>query len=78
LIATPLLVGGFFYGKLEMERTLREIVGPIFFALLSLYDRDAEAESIRVLRAALADSVTDPIARDVLRSIVGASELAKT
>jgi hypothetical protein len=59
-----------------MEQTLREIVGPLFFAMLSLYDKDAEMESIQMLRDCLASGgVTDPIARDVLRSIVGASEL---
>jgi chorismate mutase len=60
-----------------MEQTLREIVGPLFFAMLSLYDRDAEAEAIQQLRDILASGgVTDPIARDVLRSIIGASEKA--
>jgi chorismate mutase len=58
-----------------MEQTLREIVGPLFFSLLSLYDRDAERESVQLLRDALASGgVTDPIAKDVLRSIIGASE----
>ena len=62
-----------------MEQTLREIVGPLFFALLSLYDRDAERESVQLLRDTLASGgVTDPIAKDVLRSIVGASDLACT
>jgi hypothetical protein len=62
-----------------MERTLREIVGPVFYALLSLYDRDAENESIQLLRNALTNGgVTDPIAKDVLLSIVGASELARS
>jgi hypothetical protein len=59
------------------EKTLREIVGPLFFSLLSLYDRDAERESVQLLRDALASGgVTDPVARDVLRSIVHASDLA--
>jgi hypothetical protein len=57
-----------------MEQTLREICGPLFFAMLSLYDRDAERESVQLLRDALASGgVTDPIAKDVLRSIVAAS-----
>lgn len=61
-----------------MEQTLREIVGPLFFSLLSLYDRDAEEESVQQLRDALASGgVTDPIAKDVLRSIIGASELIR-
>jgi hypothetical protein len=61
-----------------MEQTLREIAGPLFFALLSLYDRDAEQESVQLLRDALASGgVTDPIARDVLRSIVGASDVTR-
>jgi hypothetical protein len=59
-----------------MEQTLREIVGPIFFAMLSLYDRDAERESVQLLRDTLASGgVTNPIARNVLRSIVDASEV---
>jgi hypothetical protein len=46
-----------------MEETLREIIGPVFYALLSLYDRDAQQESAQLLRAALANGgVTDPIA----------------
>jgi hypothetical protein len=62
-----------------MEQTLREIVGPVFYALLSLYDRDAEQESVQLLKTALANGgVTDPVAQDVLRSIVGASELARS
>jgi chorismate mutase len=61
----------------KQAQTLREIIGPVFFALLSLYDRDAERESVQMLRDALASGgVTDPIAKDVLRAIVGASELA--
>jgi len=61
-----------------MEQTLREVVGPLFFALLSLYDRDAEQESVQRLRDVLASGgVTDPIAKDVLRSIVGASEVTR-
>lgn len=64
-----------------MERqaqTLREIIGPVFFALVSLYDRDAEAESVQLLRDTLASGgVTDPIAKDVLRSIVGASDVTR-
>ena len=60
-----------------MEQTLREVIGTVFFAMLSLYDRDAERQSVQLLRDALASGgVTDPIANDVLRSIVGASELA--
>lgn len=60
------------------EQCLREIIGPVFFALLSLYDRDAEAESVQHLRDVLASGgVTDPIARDVLASIVGASEITR-
>jgi chorismate mutase len=65
----------FAFQEEHMEQTLREIAGPLFFALLSLYDRDAEAESVQLLRDALASGgVTDPIAKDVLRSIVFASE----
>jgi hypothetical protein len=61
-----------------MEQTLREIIGPVFYALLSLYDREAEKESVHLLRAALANGgVTDPVAQDVLRSIVGASDLKR-
>jgi hypothetical protein len=61
-----------------MEQTLREIVGPLFFAMLSLYDRDAEQESVQQLRDALASGgVTDPIARDVLKSIVWASDTTR-
>lgn len=60
------------------EQTIREIVGPMFFALLSLYDRDAEQESVQLLRDALkSGGVTDPIAKSVLASIVGASELSR-
>lgn len=69
--------GAVFLLEERMEQTLREIVGPIFFAMLSLYDRDAEKESVQLLRDALASGgVTDPIAKEVLRSIVGASDLA--
>jgi hypothetical protein len=61
-----------------MEQTLREVAGPLFFAMLSLYDRDAERESVQLLRDALASGgVTDGIAKRVLQSIVDASELAK-
>jgi hypothetical protein len=43
-----------------------------------LHDRDAEQESVQQLRNVVASGgVTDPIAKDVLRSIVGASELAR-
>jgi hypothetical protein len=70
--------GPFYLKETVMEQTLREIVGPLFFALLSLYDRDAEAESVQHLRDVLiSGGVTDPIARDVLRSIVGASETTR-
>jgi hypothetical protein len=59
-----------------MEQALRETVGPVFFAMLSLYDRDAERESVQLLRDALASGgVTDPTAKAVLQSIVGASDL---
>ena len=61
-----------------MEQTLREVAGPLFFAMLSLYDHDAERESVQLLRDALASGgVTDGIAKRVLQSIVDASELAK-
>ena len=61
-----------------MEQTLREVAGPLFFAMLSLYDRDAEWESVQLLRDTLASGgVTDGIAKRVLQSIVDASELAK-
>jgi hypothetical protein len=67
-------VGRLFIWRNAMEQTLREVVGPL---LLSLYDRDAEQESVQQLRDVLASGgVTDPIARDVLRSIVSASDLA--
>ena len=63
---------------MDQTQTLREIVGPLFFALLSLYDRDAEQESVQQLRDAIASGgVTDPIARDVLRSIIGASDVTR-
>jgi hypothetical protein len=63
---------------MDMEQTLREVAGPLFFAMLSLYDRDAEKESVQLLRDALASGgVTDGIAKRVLQSIVDASELAK-
>jgi hypothetical protein len=62
-----------------MGDALRQSIGPIFFALLSLYDRDAEQESVQLLKTALANGgVTDPVAQDVLRSIVGASDLARS
>jgi hypothetical protein len=61
-----------------MEQTLREVAGPLFFAMLSLYNRDAERESVQLLRDALASGgVTDGTAKRVLQSIVDASELAK-
>jgi hypothetical protein len=60
-----------------VEQTLRETMGPIFFAMLSLFDKDAERESVEMLRNALdCGGVTDPIAKDVLRAIIGASEYA--
>lgn len=60
-----------------MEQTLRETMGPIFFAMLSLYDKDAERESVEMLRSAIkSGGVTDPIAKEVLRAIIGASDLA--
>jgi hypothetical protein len=58
-----------------MEQTLREVAGPLFFAMLSLYDRDAERESVALIRRALASGgVTDRVAKRVLQSIVDASE----
>jgi hypothetical protein len=62
------LRGGLFRGRKESkemtEQTLREIVGPLFFGLLSLYDRDAERTSVGLLRQALASGgVTDRIAK---------------
>jgi hypothetical protein len=46
--------------------------------MLSLCDRDAEWESVQLLRDTLASGgVTDVIAKRVLQSIVDASELAK-
>ena len=42
-----------------MEQTLREVIGPVFFAMLSLYDRDAEDKSIQLLRDALASGGVD-------------------
>ncbi len=60
------------------EQTLREIVGPLFFAMLSLYDRDAERKSVQLLRDTLASGgVTNSVARNVLRSIVDASSMAE-
>ncbi len=60
-----------------MEQTLREVIGPVFFAMLSLYDKDAERELVEMLRNAIdCGGVTDPIAKEVLRAIIGASELA--
>jgi hypothetical protein len=59
------------------EQTLREIAGPLFFAMLSLYDMDAERTSVGLIRQALASGgVTDRIAKRVLQSIVDASESA--
>jgi integrase len=52
-----------------MEQTLRETVGPLFFALLSLYDRDAEHESIQQLRDILASGgITEVLLETGLRS----------
>ena len=68
----------FFMEKGMTEQTLREIAGPLFFAMLSLYDRDAERESVGLLRRALASGgVTDRVAKRVLQSIVDASEPAE-
>lgn len=59
------------------EQTLREVIAPVFFAMLSLYDRAAERESIALLRDALATGeIRDRTAKNVLQSIVDASELA--
>jgi hypothetical protein len=71
-------LGGPFSWKEEMtEQTLREIAGPLFFAMLSLYDMDAERTSVGLIRQALASGgVTDKTAKRVLQSIVDASELA--
>jgi hypothetical protein len=60
------------------EQTLREVIGPIFFALLSLYDRDAERESIQLLRDTLASGgLSTKTAKRVLQSIVDSAEPAK-
>jgi hypothetical protein len=59
------------------EQTLREIAGPLFFAMLSLYDHDAEKESVQLLKDAIrSGGIRDNVAKRVLQSIVDASELA--
>jgi hypothetical protein len=45
-----------------LEQTIREIVGPLFFAVMSSHGREAEELSVGVLRSALPGS-TDPIAQ---------------
>jgi hypothetical protein len=60
-----------------MEQAIREVAGPLFFAMLSLYDRDAERESVQLLRDTLASGgVRNEVAKRVLQSIVDASEQA--
>jgi hypothetical protein len=57
------------------EQVLREVIGPVFFAMLSLYDRDAERESVQMLRDTLASGgLSTGTAKRVLQSIVDASE----
>jgi hypothetical protein len=52
---------------------------PLYFSLLALFDRNAEEDSIGLLKTLLAKgSVTDPVAEDVLRSICAASDLARS
>jgi chorismate mutase len=71
-------VGGFCFegGKMD-EQILREIIGPVFYAMLSLYDRAAERESVQLLRDTLASGgLSTETARRVLQSIVDASEPA--
>jgi hypothetical protein len=56
------------------EQTLREIIAPIYYSLLSLYDRDAERESIALLKDALSTGeIRDRVAKNILQSIVDAS-----
>jgi hypothetical protein len=54
-------VGGFFMEKGMDEQVLREVIGPVFFAMLSLYDRDAERESVQLLRDTLASGGLGPL-----------------
>jgi|tagenome__1003787_1003787.scaffolds.fasta_scaffold20950879_4 hypothetical protein len=61
----------------DHTQTTTEVAGAIFYAMLSLYDDDAERESIQLLREAVSTgAVKDPIARSILTSIVGSSKVA--
>ena len=60
----------------DHTQTTKEVASAIFYAMLSLYDDDAERESIQLLRDAVdTGAVRDPIARSILTSIVRSSKL---
>lgn len=61
----------------DHTQTTKEVAGAIFYAMLSLYDDEAERESIQLLRDAVTTgAVQDPIARSILTSIVRSSKTA--
>jgi hypothetical protein len=62
----------------EQIQTIQEVAVGIFFAVLNLYDKDAEAESVQLLRDMVSTGVIrDPNARSILSSIARSSTAAR-
>jgi hypothetical protein len=55
---------------------VKEVAGAIFYAMLSLYDDEAERESVQILRDVVAtDAVQHPDAKAILSSIIRSSRV---
>ena len=61
----------------DQIQAMKETAAGIFFAMLSLYDDDAERESIQLLKDMVSTgAIKDPIARSILSSIARNSRVS--
>jgi hypothetical protein len=62
----------------DQIQAMKEVAAGVFFAMLSLYDDDAERESVQLLKDMVTTgAIQHPVARSVLASIARNSRVSR-
>jgi hypothetical protein len=62
----------------DQIQAIKEVAAGVFFAMLSLYDDDAERDSVQLLQDMVSTgAIQHPVARSVLASIVRNSRVSR-